>query len=583
MQAQNLLPSWIIPFIKQPKTALPDIMAGLMMAVLVIPQSLGYAALAGLPPIMGLYASVMPVLIYAWLGASSISAVGPVAITAIMTAAALSNYATGSLQYITLAITLAFMVGVVLWLASILRLGWIMQFVSRGVAAGFISGAAILIMLSQLRHILGVRLNTDSLSAAAASIYQSMPALHLPTLILGLSTLVILIIAKKCEPLIKRVTSARTATFSVRLFSIVVVAVSIILAHRLDFMGLGIAVVESVPMGLPAAKLPELSLSTILDLLPSALLIALIAFISSSSIASHHARLRAEHYDNNKELMGLGLANVTSGLFGGFAVAGGISRTSLNLSVGANSPMASLACALGVLTILLFFGQYLVGLPLAVLAALIISSVTSMIDKATFRAAWQYDKADAFCFLSTFFVVVVFGLNIGLVAGLLVSFASMIYRTHQVHIAVLGRVGDSEHYRNVERYPAKVFDGLLMLRIDESLYFGNSETVYQQVQFFSSTPQDEWGLKPKSPLPDAPAPISDVLLVMTAVNHIDLAALEMLIRLNSECTARGQRLHLAEVKGPVMDHLKDSPLMDVLTGEVFLSVDMAVKGILDNK
>lgn len=567
MRLQNLLPSWILQFIQQPRAIFPELTAGLMMAVLVIPQSLGYAALAGLPPIMGLYASITPVLVYAYLGSSSVSAIGPVAITAIMTASALSDYATGSMQYITLAIALAFLVGCILSLASVLKLGWIMQFVSRGVAAGFVSGAAVLIVISQIKHILGISMNSDSLSAAISSLYHSPPELHLPTAVVGIVSLALLITSRYGERILwYSWLPSRFAKFANRLLVIVLVATSIYLAHRLGLADMGVRVLQTLPTGFPTANVPQFSARILLDLLPSALLISLIAFISSSAIASHHARLRGERYSANKELLGLGLANLTSGAFGGFAVSGGISRTSLNLSVGANSPLASVVCAIGILLILLFFGRYMEGLPYAVLAAVIITSALAMIDKKTFKQAWQHDKADAICFAISFAAAIIFGLNAGLIVGLLASFAAMIYRTHQVHIAVVGRVGDSEHFRNITRHEATTFDNLLLLRIDESLYFGNAQSVHQNLARLSDA-----------------SDAREIVLIMTAVNHIDLSAQEMLHEFDKECTAAGKRLHFAEIKGPVMDALSDSSVLSALSGQVFLSANQAVCTLTQSK
>ncbi|OOS08370.1 sulfate permease, SulP family [Moraxella cuniculi DSM 21768] len=560
MRLQNLLPNWILQFIQQPRTALPDIQAGLMMAVLVIPQSLGYAALAGLPPIMGLYAAIVPVLIYSWIGASSVSSIGPVAITAIMTASALSDYATGSLQYISLAITLALMVGAILLVGGLIRLGWIMQFVSRGVAAGFISGAAVLIILGQIKHLLGIPLNADSLINLAVSIYHSSKPIHALTAMIGLLTLGLLLISRYGERWVWAWLPRQWRSFGNRFFVIVLVVASIWASHRYNLPAYEVNVLQPLPTHLPTASLPSLSPTTLLTLLPSALLIALIAFVSSSTISAQQARLRGETYSANKELGGLGLANIASGIFGGFAVAGGISRTSLNLLVGANSPLASVICALGVLLILLFFGAYLTGLPYVVLASVIIISAIAMIDTKTLAQAWQHDKADAVCFVITFATAIVFGLNSGLVAGLLASFAAMIYRTHQVHIAVLGRVGNSEHFRNIERYQATTFEGLLLLRIDESLYFGNAQSVRANLLKLSDD-----------------SAICDIVLIMTAVNHVDLAAQEMLHDLNQHCQANNQRLHFAEVKGPVMDILKSSQVFANLSGQVFLSTNQAVQ------
>lgn len=530
-----------------------------MMAVLVIPQSLGYAALAGLPPIMGLYASIVPTLVYAYLGASSVSAVGPVAVTAIMTAGALSDYATGSLQYITLSIILAMMVGVILALASILRLGWIMQFVSRGVSSGFVSAAAVLIIISQIKNLTGLPIVGGSLIDIAGNLSGSSFELKPYTALLGIGTLLILLANRYAKSLWAWLSKSQ-ADFAKRVVVIILTAASIILANQFDWHTLDIRLLEPLPTGFPELKIPAMSLGILLDLLPSALLIALIAFISSSAVSSNYARVHGESFDNNKELLGLGFANIASSLSGSFAVTGGISRTSLNIGLGAKTPFASVVCAVGILLILVFFGKYLTGLPYAVLSAVIISSVISMVDTDTLKSAIKHDKADAICMAICFIVAIVFGLNVGLIVGLLVSFAFMIYRSHRVNVAIIGQIGDSGHFRDIARHKATTFDNLLMLRIDESLYFGNATSIHDTLR------------KRYHDHPNA----HEVILIMTAVNHIDLTAQEMLIAFNQEISSHGKRLHLAEIKGGTMDILRDSDLLKQLSGEVFLSTKQAV-------
>lgn len=530
-----------------------------MMAVLVIPQSLGYAALAGLPPIMGLYASIVPTLVYAYLGASSVSAVGPVAVTAIMTAGALSDYATGSLQYITLSIILAMMVGVILALASILRLGWIMQFVSRGVSSGFVSAAAVLIIISQIKNLTGLPIVGGSLIDIAGNLSGSSFELKPYTALLGIGTLLILLANRYAKSLWAWLSKSQ-ADFAKRVVVIILTAASIILANQFDWHTLGIRLLEPLPTGFPELKIPAMSLGILLDLLPSALLIALIAFISSSAVSSNYARVHGESFDNNKELLGLGFANIASSISGSFAVTGGISRTSLNIGLGAKTPFASVVCAVGILLILVFFGKYLTGLPYAVLSAVIISSVISMVDTDTLKSAIKHDKADAICMAICFIVAIVFGLNVGLIVGLLVSFAFMIYRSHRVNVAIIGQIGDSGHFRDIARHKATTFDNLLMLRIDESLYFGNATSIHDTLR------------KRYHDHPNA----HEVILIMTAVNHIDLTAQEMLIAFNQEISSHGKRLHLAEIKGGTMDILRDSDLLKQLSGEVFLSTKQAV-------
>lgn len=555
----SILPNWLRTLKQNPHLISNDLIAGLMMAVLVIPQSLGYAALAGLPPIMGLYASIVPTLVYAYIGASSVNALGPVAVTAIMTASALSGYATGSTQYITLSIILALMVGVILCLASILRFGWIMQFVSRGVSSGFVSAAAVLIIISQIKNLIGAPIIGGSLIDIMGNLSLDDFHIKTDTALLGLGTLLILL-ANRYSKMLWAWLSKSKADFAKRVVVIIITALSIILANHFNWQLLDIRLLEPLPTGLPQLKMPALSIGILLDLLPSALLIALIAFISSSAMASNYARTHGEAFDNNKELLGIGFANIASSVSGGFTVTGGISRTSLNIGLGAKTPFASVVCAIGILLILVFFGRYLTGLPYAVLSAIIISSVISMVDTDTLKSALKHDKADALCLVLCFVMSIVFGLNVGLITGLLASFALMIYRSHRVNIAVVGQLGNSEHFRDIARHQATTFERLLMVRIDESLYFGNASTIHDTLR------------KLYYQHPNA----SDVIIIMTAVNHIDLTAQEMLMSFDQEIKGQNKRLHLSEIKGPVMDILKDSELLSKLSGEVFLSTKLAV-------
>lgn len=534
------------------------------MAVLVIPQSLGYALLAGLPPVMGLYSAIVPTLVYAYVGSSSVNAVGPVAITAIMTSGALSSYALGSLQYQAMAVTLALMVGVLLMLAHLIRLGWIMQFVSRGVTSGFISGASVLIILGQLKHLIGTLLSGDGLIDMMGKMAGQERLFHAPTAILGLGALGLLLMNRYRPTLMHgvlyRLLPKSAHAHIARFFIVVLVGASIIIARQYDFATLGIATLAPLPTHLPLPALPVVSLDIIITLLPSALLIALIAFISSASVAGNLARIRHEPFAPNHELKGLGLANIASSLFGGFAVSGGISRTSMNVALGANTPLSSMVCAMGVLIIALFLGQFITGLPYAVLSAVIITSAIAMIDVASFRVAHAQDKSEALTLAMTFVACVGFGLNIGLITGLLVSFALIIYRSHRVHMAVVGQVGDSEHFRNIHRHDVQTFDNMILIRIDESLYFGNVATVRTALDDICRE------------YPTA----RHIVIIMTAVNHVDLSAQEMLADFNRTLIMDDKQLHFTEIKGPVMDALMHTPVITTLSGQVFLSTGMAV-------
>ncbi|WP_199507645.1 MULTISPECIES: SulP family inorganic anion transporter [unclassified Psychrobacter] len=555
------LPTWIRHY--SLKSLPTDVVAGVVVGILVIPQSLGYAVLAGLPPVYGLYAAIVPVLVYAWLGSSNVQAVGPVAITAIMTASSLHSFADeGSTQYALMASLLAAMVGALLFIAGRLRLGWIMQFISRGVSAGFVSGAAVLIFVSQIKYVTHIPISGDSLIGYLTSMQQHIADWHLLTLIIGGLSFLLLIINRYGSQWVWRpLLPAAAAKWAERLFPLVLLVIATALSMSLDWSQAGVSVIGAIPKGLPAFTVPYLpDFHDVLVLLPSAGLMALIVFVSSSSVASTYARLRNEPFDANRELTGLGLANIAGGLFQSFAVAGGFSRTAINVDSGARTPLASVVTVLVMIGALIAFGQLLAPLPYALLGATIMASIIGLIDIATLRSAWQRDRLDAASFLAAFIGVLAFGLNTGLVIGLMVSFASLIWQSSHPHVAIVGELSGTGHFRNIHRHSVRTFEHMILLRVDESLFFGNSESVHRHIV-------DAMHAYPKA---------TEIVLIMAAVNHIDLTAQEMLIKLNQELIAQGKRLHFSFIKGPVMDVIGDTPIITELSGHVYLSTVDAV-------
>lgn len=565
--AARLIPTWLRQY---QLSALPtDVIAGLVVGVLVIPQSLGYAVLAGLPPVYGLYAAIVPVLVYAWIGSSNVQAVGPVAITAIMTASSLHPYANeGTQQYILMASLLSLMVGTMLWLAGRLKLGWIMQFISRGVSAGFISGAAVLIFVSQLKYLTGIPIAGNGLIGYLSSMQMYARQLHPLTLVIGIIAFTLLFANRYASKWVWRSwLSASYAKWAERLFPLILLALAIILSMSLHWTTHGVATIGTIPQGLPSFTLPYLpDFHEALNLLPSAGLMALIIFVSSSSVASNYARLRGETFDANRELTGLGLANMAGGFFQSFTIAGGFSRTAINADSGAKTPVASLVTVLVMIAALIAFGHLLAPLPYALLGATIMTSIIGLIDMATLRSAWQRDRLDAASFLAAFIGVLIFGLNTGLVIGLMVSFASLIWQSSKPHVAVVGQLAGTGHFRNINRHDVVTFSNLLMLRIDESLFFGNSESVHRSV--IQATRQ----------YPDA----QEIILIMSAVNHIDLTGQEMLISLNQELLNQKKHLSFSFIKGPVMDIIEHTPVITHLSGQVYLSTMDAVNALKDN-
>lgn len=556
-----LIPSWIRQYRKS--HLIFDILAGIVVGVLVIPQSLGYSVLAGLPPEYGLYAAIVPVLVYAWVGSSNVQAVGPVAITAIMTASSLAEYADKGVEtYASMASLLAVMVGAVLWIAGRLRLGWIMQFISRGVSSGFISGAAVLIFISQLKYFTGIKFSGNTLFEYLANIYKNIEQLHGLTLVLGVVSFVLLLLNRYGKKwLWQSWLSEKQAKWVERLFPLLLVIVFIIGSSMGHWAEQGVRVIGEIPSGLPHFAMPYMpTMADFIHLLPSAGLMGLIAFVSSSSVAGFYARKRNEDFDANGELRGLGLASFVGGFFQSFAVAGGFSRTAINVDSGARSPFASVITTLVMIAALLVLGEVISPLPYALLGATIMASILGLMDYKMFIHAWRVDRLDAISLAVTFFAVLAFGLNAGLVIGLLTSFAGIIWQSSKPHIAVVGVLSGTEHFRNINRHDVQTFDNLLIMRVDESLFFGNSESVQDQI------------LQATRKYPQA----TEVILMMSAVNHIDLTAQEMLIELNNDLAEQGKRLHYSVIKGPVMDIISQTRVTQELSGQVFLSTIEAV-------
>ncbi|MBT9523379.1 MAG: sulfate permease [Dechloromonas sp.] len=553
----RLIPGWLAHYPKDKLGA--DIAAGLIVTILVIPQSLAYALLAGLPPQLGLYVSIFPVIAYALLGSSMVQAVGPVAITAIMTYSVLSPIAPpGSSLYIMLAASLSLLSGLMLLACGALRLGFLSQLLSRPVISGFISGSAVLIIISQLKYLTGVVPQGGHSGELLLDLMQKLPQAHLPTLTIGLLAFGILAIVRLAlaDWLVRAGLSKARADFIVRVMPLVVVIVGTlaVIESNLD-RGQGVAVVGSVVAGLPGFTFFVPSLDTVHRLLLPAFVMMLIGMVQSITMAQALAIKRRERIDPNAELVGLGAANVVAGFYGGMPVGGGLSRSAINVAAGAQTPLASILSALAMIGVVAGAAQWFERLPLAVLAASIMMAAISMIDLQALRQAWSYDRADALALLCTAGGVLLFGLEAGIGMGIVLSMATLLFRTSVPHIAVVGRVPGTEHFRNVARYKVETLPGVLFVRIDERLFFGNLGAVEQRLN------QEL----------ERVAEAHDLVLVMSGVNLLDTTAVEVFGELNQDLAERGIKLHLAEVKGPVQDRLMKSSLWKALTGEVFLS------------
>lgn len=522
-----------------------DIGAGIVVAMMMIPQGMAYALVAGLPPVAGIYASIIPPLLYALFGTSSTQSVGPMAIISLMTASSLAPLAMpGSALYGVLAAQLALLSGLVLLACGLLRIGFLANFFSRPVMSGFTLGSAILIAWGQVRPLLGVM----------------PPAVHWPSAALGLGALVVLAWARQyMAGSLRRIgLSPVAADIGAKLAPMLVVIGATALVPALGLETLGVATTGTVPAGLPGLNLASSSAHW-QALLQPALLIGFMVFLISMSGAQTLALKRGEKLGSNRELVGLGAANIGSALSGGFPVTGSISRSAVNFAAGANSQLASIITAALLALALVAPTGWLALLPLPVLAATIIVAVLGMLDLTTLATAWRYDRADAAALVATGAGVLVLGVEAGVVVGVALSMGALIWRASRPHIAVLGRIPGTEHFRNVERYSAETAPGLLMLRVDAGLFFGNVEAVNERIE-------DELAARPST---------RHLVLVLSAVNAIDTSALFGLGELNTSLRQRGVLLHLAEVKGPVMDRLKHSTLLQALNGRLFLSAAMA--------
>lgn len=542
-----------------------DGMAGLIVAIMLVPQGMAYALLAGLPPEVGLYASIVPLVFYGLLGSSRALAVGPVAIVSLMVATTLSEVAeTGSAGYLAGAILLAFLSGAILLGMGLARLGFLVNFLSHPVISGFSSAAALVIGFSQLKHVLGFdiprgHLITDTISYAATHFEQ----INLPTLVIALVSFTILVSFKsRAIALFRALGLGAEASAALGkagpLVAVLVTTVAVWLL-ALDQTA-GVKIVAEIPAGLPPLTIPDLDLALIEQLLPAAALIAAVGFLESVSVGKSLASKRRQKIDANQELIALGAANIGAAATGGYPVTGGFSRSLVNFTAGAVTPMASIITAGLIAITVVLFTPLLYFLPKATLAAIILVAVVNLIDLKTLRHAWVYNKSDAASLIATFLAVLTLGIEIGIVAGALLSIALYLWRTSRPHVAEVGRVGDTEHFRNILRHQVQTDPKVLMVRVDESLYFAN--TAFLEDQMLAR-------------VADRPE-IDHLVLIMSAVNFIDASALETLETLAERLHDAGVTLHMAEVKGPVMDRLESVGFTEgPFIGQIFLSTHVA--------
>lgn len=535
-----------------------DMVAAVIVTIMLIPQSLAYALLAGLPPEVGLYASILPLVAYAIFGTSRTLSVGPVAVVSLMTATAIGNLALqGTLEYLSAAIALAFISGVMLILMGVLRLGMLANFLSHPVISGFITASGILIAASQLKHILGVDASGDNLVEILLSLTQHIDQTQWRTLTIGLSATAFLFwVRKSLKPLlINSGLNSRIADLLAKAGPVAAVALTTLVTWGFNLDQIGVRVIGQVPTGLPDFTLPSFDLDLWQQLFISALLISVVGFVESVSVAQTLAAKRRQRISPDQELIGLGTANIASSISGGFPVTGGFSRSVVNFDAGAETPAAGAFTAVGIALATLTLTPLLFFLPNATLAATIIVAVLSLVDLGALKRTWNYSRSDFFAMLATIVLTLTIGVETGIMAGVSLSILLFLHRASKPHSAVVGRVPGTEHFRNTERFDVEIDKCVVTLRIDESLFFANARYLEDRVyDLILGNPE-----------------ITDFILMCPAVNLIDASALESLEAINQRLDDSGVRFHLSEVKGPVMDRLKKTHFLEELTGQVFLS------------
>jgi SulP family sulfate permease len=555
------MPGWLRGYDRA--TLSSDLVAALIVTVMLIPQSLAYAALAGLPPQVGLYASIAPLVLYALLGSSRVLAVGPVAVVSLMTATAIGDLAAvGTPAYWAAAITLAFLSGLMLLVMGVLRLGFLAHFLSHPVTSGFITASALLIAVGQLKVVLGLDTAGEHFFGSVWGLLRQLPDSHPLTAALGLSTLVFLAWTRRgLKPLLQRLgLGPRLSDILPKAAPVAAIAMAAVLVSTGQWQEQGVRIVGAVPQGLPPLTWPSWDLALWQQLAAPALLISIVGFVESVSVGQTLAAKRRQRIVPDRELMALGAGNVGAAFTGGFPVTGGFARSVVNFDAGAQTPAAGVFTAAGILLVVLFLTPALHFIPQAALAATIVVAVLSLADFGILRRTFAYSRADFAAVAVTLLATLAIGVEAGLVAGVVLSLLLHLYKTSRPHIAEVGLVPGTEHFRNVLRHTVRTSPHLVGLRVDESLYFANARVLEDRINALVA---ERPGLR-------------HVVLQCSAINEIDASALESLESIDHRLRDAGLALHLSEVKGPVMDRLGKTAFLAGLSGKVYLSHFQAV-------
>lgn len=531
-----------------------DFWAGLTVGIMLVPQGMAYAMIAGLPPIYGLYAAFLPQVFYSFFGTSRQLSVAPVAMISLLIAAGISEFADqGSETYIQLAILLALIVGILQFVFGLFRMGFLVNFLSQPVISGYTSSAAIIIGLSQLKHLLGVDMPSSNLiHEIIYSTSSHFSQTHIITFLIGVSGIVVMVILKKVNRSLPG--------------SLIIVVISVTVVSLFNLEAAGVKVIGSVPDGLPEISIPSMSFIDISKLLPLALIVSLVSFMESITI-SKFVQSKRKNYkvSSNRELVGLGIANISGSFFSAFPVSGGFSRTAVNDQAGANTNIASWISAGVVGLTLLFFTSLFYNLPKSILAAIIMVAVFSLIDVKTPVLLFKTNKKDFSMLLATFLSTLLFGVQIGIVTGVALSLGLVIHRSVYPHLAELGKLQDTNYYRNLARFPEAIErKDALIFRFDSELYFANINYFKERLEQMVSKKGDE---------------LEVIILNAQSIYALDSSAVRGLEEIVEEWKHQGIEFYMTEVIGPVRDTLRITGLLDKIGEDHFR---MRVQDALDH-
>ncbi len=552
---------------KYERSDLPgDIIAGSVVAITLIPQAMAYSNLAGLPPQLGLYSSIIALILFSIFSTSRFLSIGPVAIVSILTAAGIGHLAQqGTPEYVSLAITLAFLVGIIQFIMGFFQIGFIVNFISHPVISGFTSAAAVILFTSQLKNILGLKIAySEKTFEVIWATFNEISNTNIAAVILGVAGILFLLSFRKILRYVP--VKLRLSDLSIEIIAksaplfLVLASSLIVWFWRLNETQ-NISIIGTIPSGLPGFVLPKFSLTTIQSLLPIAFAISFVGFMESYSVATTLGSKRGQKVDPNQELIALGIANAGATFLGGYSITGSFSRSMVNFMSGASTQLSAIFTVLLVVLTLIFLMPVFYYLPQAALAAIILVAVKDLFDAQGLRHIWNYSKADGYSWLVTFFSILIFNIESGILIGAIAAITLYLWRTSQPNVVVVGRVGNTEYFRSVSRYDVTTFPTVLAVRVDENLYFAN--TKYLEDYLFYTIMET--------------GQVKHLVLILSGVNFADVSALDTLEKLVSELKVMGVNVYLAEIKGRLMDKIGSSDFISEVGSEnIFMTAHEAM-------